>query len=124
MIWLTGMRTQDVYSYNMEQSKGIGGNNIVTVLMEDRIVDLQEASDLVGEHFAGLMARFMDGKRKLPSWGLETDAAVAAYIRAMEHWVVGNLDWSFETQRYFGPQHTAVKENRVVLVRPREVDDY
>lgn len=118
------MHLQDVYSYNMEQSKGIGGNNIVTVLMADRNVDLQEASDMVGEHFAALMTRFVEGKRKLPSWGMETDAAVAAYICAMEHWVVGNLDWSFETQRYFGPQHAAVKENRVVLVRPREVEDY
>lgn len=117
-------RAQDVYSYNMEQARGIGGNNIVTVLMEDRGVNLQSASDMVGKHFAELMSRFVEGKKKLPSWGLETDAAVAAYIRAMEHWVVGNLDWSFETQRYFGPTHAAVKESLTVFLKPREVDDY
>ena len=110
---------QDVYSYNMEQSRGIGGNNIVTVLMQARRVDLQAASDLVGQHFKHLMDKFTEGKRKLPSWDLDVDTAVAAYVKAMEHWIIGNLDWSFETQRYFGPQHAEVKRSLMVTLRPR-----
>lgn len=107
----------------MEQSRGIGGNNIVTVLMHAENVDLQAASDRVGAHFRQLMARFMDGKKHLPSWGLEVDIAVTAYVRAMEHWIVGNLDWSFETQRYFGPQHAEVKRTRKVMLSPPELEE-
>nr|BCX55497.1 sesquiterpene synthase [Phanerodontia chrysosporium] len=110
----------DVYSYKMEQARGIDGNNIVTVLMHERGVDLQTAADLVGEHFARLMDTFLQTKRALPSWGLTLDTAVAAYVAAMEHWVIGNLEWSFETQRYFGPTHAEIKRTRVVELRPTE----
>lgn len=114
---------QDVYSYNMEQARGIGGNNIVTVLMKAKRVNLQTAVDLAGEHFQKLMDKFMEGKKALPSWGVTVDAAVAAYVGAMEHWVVGNLDWSFETQRYFGPHHAEVKRSLLVTLRPQEVEE-
>ena len=110
---------QDVYSYNMEQSRGIDGNNIVTVLMREKNVGLQVASDVVGEHFEQLMQQFTESKKHLPTWGPEVDAAVDAYIKAMEHWVIGNLDWSFETTRYFGPHFAEVKRTRVVNLRPR-----
>ena len=105
----------------MEQAKGHTGNNIVTVLMQERNIDLQAASDLIGMHFGELMARFAETKARLPSYGTATvDAAVAKYVAAMEHWVIGNLEWSFETQRYFGAVHAEVKETRVVVLRPRD----
>jgi hypothetical protein len=113
-------QSQDVYSYNMEQSKGLGGNNIVTVLMQDRGVSLQVAADLVGEHFKDLMDSFVAIKKTLPSWGSSIDAAVLSYVQAMEHWVIGNLVWSFETQRYFGPKHAEVKRTREVQLRSVE----
>ena len=103
----------------MEQSKGIGGNNIVTVLMQEKKIDVQAASDLVGEHFQQLITQFTENKPKLPSWGPEVDASVAAYVNALEHWIIGNLVWSFETIRYFGPHYQEVKRTRVVKLRPR-----
>ncbi|KZT73096.1 terpenoid synthase [Daedalea quercina L-15889] len=112
----------DVYSYNMEQAKGIGGNNIVTVLMHNKGVDLQTAVDLVGQHFKTLMDRFMEVKSRLPSWGSAVDQTVQMYVEAMEHWVSGNLEWSFETQRYFGPLHGEIKRTRIVPIRPHEVE--
>lgn len=114
---------QDVYSYNMEQAKGCGGNNIVTVLMHAKDVDLQTASDLVGIQFDMLMQRFTAAKSQLPSWGAETDRLVAAYVRSMEDWVIGNLEWSFETVRYFGPEHARIKDTRVVILRPRTFEE-
>ncbi|CCM04975.1 uncharacterized protein FIBRA_07173 [Fibroporia radiculosa] len=117
--------SNDIYSYNMEQAKGLSGNNIVTVLMQEKGVDLQTASNLVGVHCRELMDRFVAAKSKLRSWGPAVDPAVAFYVRAMEHWVIGNLEWSFESQRYFGVLHAQVKETRVVHLRPcaREDDD-
>ncbi|KAI0360075.1 terpenoid synthase [Trametes cingulata] len=114
--------SNDVYSYNMEQAKGHTGNNIVTVLMRQKAIDLQAASDLVGAHFAELMERFVETKKSLPSFGAGLDDAVARYVEAMEHWVIGNLEWSFESQRYFGAEHKRVKETRVVMLSPREED--
>ncbi|KAJ8473180.1 hypothetical protein ONZ51_g8039 [Trametes cubensis] len=106
--------SNDVYSYNMEQAKGHTGNNIVTVLMREKGVSLQAASDLIGEHFETLMKRFLDTKKLLPTFGGDLDHAVVKYVEAMEHWVIGNLEWSFESQRYFGAEHDTVKETLVV----------
>ncbi|THH18124.1 hypothetical protein EW146_g2812 [Bondarzewia mesenterica] len=99
----------DVYSYRMEVAKGHIGNNIVTVLMRSRGSDLQSTSDYVGEYYKELMERYLADKPRLRSFGPELDADVALYIRAMENWPIGNLEWSFETFRYFGPRHDEVK---------------
>ncbi|KZT07700.1 terpenoid synthase [Laetiporus sulphureus 93-53] len=115
--------SNDVYSYNMEQARGIDGNNIVTVLMRQKGINLQTAADLVGEHFKELMEDFIATRDSLPSWGAPVDAVVSNYVRAMEHWVIGNLEWSFETQRYFGARHTEIKKTRVVRLSPREEGD-
>ncbi|CAL1716798.1 unnamed protein product [Somion occarium] len=115
--------SNDVYSYNMEQAKGHNGNNIVTVLMMAKGIGLQAASDLVGDRFRELMQCFTQGKHALPSWGLAVDNAVDAYVKALEHWVVGNLAWSFESQRYFGPEHHEVKRSLMVVLRPSEIAD-
>ncbi|KAI0833261.1 terpenoid synthase [Trametes gibbosa] len=112
--------SNDVYSYNMEQAKGHTGNNIVTVLMRQKNISLQEASDLVGDHFTMLMGRFMEAKNQLPSFGAELDDAVAKYVVALGHWVIGNLEWSFESQRYFGAEHTKVQATRVVVLSPAD----
>ncbi|KAF8072026.1 terpenoid synthase [Lyophyllum atratum] len=110
----------DVYSYDMEQSKGISGNNIVTVLMVNKNMTLQEASDHVGAVSKELMDRFTSAQARLPSWGVSVDSEVARFIQGLGCWVKGNLDWSFETQRYFGVKHQEIKETRLVTLRPRE----
>ncbi|TCD63577.1 terpene cyclase [Steccherinum ochraceum] len=115
--------SNDIYSYNMEQAKGHTGNNIITVLMKAKAIDLQAASHAVGEHFAELMTRFINTKSQLPSWGDAVDSAVQAYTRAMEHWIVGNLVWSFESQRYFGPRHREIKQTLLVMLKPLKDDD-
>ena len=81
----------------MEQAKGHTGNNIVTVLMREKNIGLQAASDFIGEHFKQLMSRFVETKQRLPSFGANVDAAVAKYVAAMEYWVVGNLVWIVTT---------------------------
>nr|BBH51499.1 putative sesquiterpene synthase [Clitopilus sp.] len=112
--------TNDVYSYDMEQSKGIAGNNIVTVLMRNRNMSLQQASNYIGQHCETLMDRFVSSQVRLPSWGPVVDREVRLYIQGLGAWIKGNLDWSFETQRYFGPMHEEVKSTRLVTLRPRE----
>ncbi len=91
--------------------------NIVTVLMHEKNIELQAASDLIGKHFSQLVDQFVEAKRHLPSiCGGSVDTAVAKYVAAMEQWVIGSLLWSFESQRYFGEEHRRVKETRVVVL--------
>lgn len=130
---------KDVYSYDMEQSRGIAGNNIVTVLMKERNITLQEAADYVGVHFEELMGRYISAQSRLPSWGSSVDSEVARYIQGLGCWIKGNLEfvsllenacllllmpfifsWSFETQRYFGSRYLEVKNTHLVTLRPRE----
>ena len=50
----------------MEQSKGLDGKNILTVLMEANGFTLQEAADHAGVIFGDLMNRFVAERKKLP----------------------------------------------------------
>ena len=107
----------------MEQAKGHTTNNILTVLMHDLHLDLQGAADHVAEHFKNLMETYLEAQRTLPSWGVVVDQAVGRSAMAMECWVVGNLQWSFETKRYFGDANAEVRTSRVVQLYPREVQE-
>ncbi|KAI0649321.1 terpenoid synthase [Trametes meyenii] len=115
--------SNDLYSYNMEQAMGHTGNNVMTVLMKDKNLDLQGAADYVGVHFKGLIDTFHAAKSTLPSWGPKIDDEVAQYAMAMQTWVIGNLNWSFETQRYFGHARHEIRRTRVVYLTPRRVLD-
>jgi len=117
MVWWSN----DVYSYNAEQARNQQRNNIVTVLRNEENINIQAAWDHIGVYFKGLMDRFMSDKERLPSFGPDLDAAVARYVSAMGDWVVGNLQWSFETTRYFGVQYAEVKRTRVVTLLPIEI---
>ncbi|KAH7911343.1 isoprenoid synthase domain-containing protein [Hygrophoropsis aurantiaca] len=116
--------SNDVYSFNMEQAKGHTGNNVVTVLMREHGIELQEAADMVGGIFEELMRRYLEDRTRLPSWGPEVDADVARYIQGIDHWVVGNLQWSFETPRYFGSRHTDVLRTlRITLIQEQDSEE-
>ncbi|KAK7690615.1 hypothetical protein QCA50_005714 [Cerrena zonata] len=113
--------SNDIYSYNMEQAMGHTTNNIMTVLMKAQNVDLQGASDYVGDYFKVLIDRFFENKSQLPSFGPEMDPTVAQFVMAMESWIIGNLMWSFETLRYFGAKREEVKKTLVVELTPKKV---
>ncbi|EGN99094.1 hypothetical protein SERLA73DRAFT_108414 [Serpula lacrymans var. lacrymans S7.3] len=112
--------SNDVYSYNMEQAMGHTGNNVVTVIMQDKGIDLQAAADEVGVIFGQCMRTWSAEQAKLPSWGKSVDADVGRYVEALGQWVVGNLEWSFETPRYFGAMHDEVLRTRLVTLKPQE----
>jgi len=79
---------QDVYSYDMEQSRGLTGNNIVTVLMEEKRISLQEASDYVGIHCNHLLDTYLRARKQL-SQSLGPEATL--FIYSIGQWMIGNL---------------------------------
>lgn len=83
--------------------------------------NLQEAADHAGMLFGEVMNNFISERKKLLSWGPDLDRDISRYVDAIGNWVVGNLCWSFETVRYFGPALEDVKRTRIVKLRPRKV---
>jgi hypothetical protein len=50
----------------------------------------------------------------------EIDPTVNKYIDAFEIWVVGYLDWSSASKRYFGQASEDVKKTRIVELCPQK----
>lgn len=108
---------QDIFSYNVEQSRG-DTHNMIVVVMREQGLNLQEAVDFVGALCKASIDRFEEDRQHVPSWGPETDRDVAIYIEGLQNWIVGSLHWSFETERYFGKCGACVKEERIVELLP------
>ncbi|KIY70696.1 terpenoid synthase [Cylindrobasidium torrendii FP15055 ss-10] len=112
--------SNDLFSYNVEQSKG-DNHNMIPVVMAQRGLRLQEAVDFVGDLCLECVDRFEADKAALPSWGPEIDAQVETYVQGLADWMVGSLHWSFESERYFGKGGRQVKQSRVVNLLPPRV---
>lgn len=99
----------------MEQAReGHSCSNIVTVIMKEKGLSLQDTVDFVGADFAALLNGFAADRKRLPSFGSQTDRDVAKFIDALETWIVGNIRWSFSTMRYFGRDHEEIQRTLVV----------
>ncbi|THH00478.1 hypothetical protein EW026_g2048 [Hermanssonia centrifuga] len=109
--------SNDIFSYNVEQSKG-DTHNMIVVVMKQEGLDLQSAVDFVGELCQGSIDRFVHDRANLPSWGPEIDRQVAIYVDGLADWIVGSLHWSFESERYFGKTGLEIKKNRTVNLLP------
>ncbi|KAI0695859.1 terpenoid synthase [Cerioporus squamosus] len=108
----------DIFSYNVEQSRG-DTHNMIVILMQLRGFDLQTAVDFVGELCRQTIDTFVENQRNVPSFGPKLDRDVAMYIQGLQDWIVGSLHWSFMTERYFGQDGADVKRHRVVKLLPR-----
>lgn len=114
---------KDVYSFKVEHFQGLDESNLMTLMIHNEGIDLQAAANKIGERFAGLVNTFSNGKAQLPSFKLMPggydgiDEDVAKFVRSLEQWVVGNLFWSFETPRYFGPEREEIAHSLVVDIR-------
>ncbi|KAH7887063.1 isoprenoid synthase domain-containing protein [Phlebopus sp. FC_14] len=110
--------SNDIFSFNVEQSKG-QTHNMINVVMNEQDLDLQSAVDFVGELCKQSIDRFVEDRSDLPSWGPQIDKDVATYVDGLADWIVGSLHWSFDTERYFGKNGHEVKKTRVVTLLPR-----
>ena len=103
----------------MERSREIDAANIIAILMKHKGYTLQQAVDHAGKAFTDLVRRLLEARQNFPRFGPEIDRAVSRYIDAIETWVVGSLDWSFASKRYFGQASEDVKKMRIVKLYPR-----
>jgi hypothetical protein len=110
---------KDLYSYNIEQAAGHGGHNIITVVMNEKGVDLNGALHWVSEYHGQILSEFQAQYRTLPSWGTTIDSRVKTYVERLAHFIRGIDCWAFETERYFGTKGLEVQSKRIVNLLPK-----
>ncbi|KAI0248889.1 terpenoid synthase [Lactifluus subvellereus] len=111
--------TNDLYSYNNEQAAGHGGHNIITVVMNEKGVNLDGALNWVAEYHGDVLSRFQAQHRMLPSWSPDVDRVANAFVEGLAYWIRGHDCWSFESGRYFGTKGPEIKKHRLVTLLPR-----
>jgi hypothetical protein len=111
-----------LYSYNVEQARGLDDHNIVTVIVKEKALGVQEAIDYVGEMYRGIARKFIEDMKDVPSFSESLDQLVSEYVFGLSNWVTALLEWSFESERYFGTCGPKIKSTRIVELLPKRSD--
>ncbi|KZS86919.1 terpenoid synthase [Sistotremastrum niveocremeum HHB9708] len=106
----------DIYSYNVERIRDDNPHNLVAVAMKDQDCDAQSAIDYIARCYMQLRDRFLAGFDDLPSWSSTIDKDVKSYIWGVGNWVTANIEWSFESERYFGTHGKDIRESRTIAI--------
>ena len=92
--------------------------------MKHHGMNLQEAVDKVGELCKNTIDAFISNLERIPDFGDEqVNREVKLYVQGLQDWIVGSLHWSFETERYFGPDGQKVKATRIVPLLPKRAEE-
>jgi hypothetical protein len=89
----------DLYSYNIEQARGDGDHNLVTVVMNDLGLSVEHAYEWIGRHHDDVLNEFLTLYANLPWFPYEseiTNAELREYVYGLGDWVRANERWSFE----------------------------
>jgi hypothetical protein len=116
--------TNDVYSYNLERARGQDLHNIVTCVMYEKGLTLQEAIDWLGVwHEEEVVGGFRRAEREVRElfhqWPDHVARQIEFYINGLGCWVRGSDCWHFEGERHFGVQGLVIQKTRQVLMLPR-----
>ena len=86
-------------------------------------VDLEGAMQWVVEYHKEVERRFLDGLKRVPSWGPKIDAQMEEYIYGLANWPRCNDCWNFESGRYFGNKGLEIQKSRLVPLLPKNLPD-
>ncbi|KAF9560259.1 terpenoid synthase [Agrocybe pediades] len=109
----------DIVSYNREQATGDDRHNILTIVMRQFGLDLDGALEWVAQYHEEVRTRFLDGLKRVPSWGGEIDKNMEVYINGLGNWPRCNDCWNFESGRYFGKKGPEFQKTRWVPLLPK-----
>lgn len=117
------MMPQDVCSYNVEQARGDDDHNLITVIMKERGLDVQGAMDNLGTWHHERVTRFVAKFDNLPSgsWAPEVEVELKEYAWGIGNWVTADIEWGFESQRYFGGHGPDVRAHQQITLLPRKI---
>ncbi|KAF8999489.1 isoprenoid synthase domain-containing protein [Cyathus striatus] len=101
------------------QARGDELHNLVTVVMHQLKLNVQEPIDWIAELSDNITNKFLDDYRKVPSWGPEIDEDVQKYVDALGNWVRANTQWCFESHRHFGKDGLYIMREITIELLPR-----
>jgi 5-epi-alpha-selinene synthase len=89
----------DVYSFLREYTDGTV-NNLVIVLRHEHDCGFQEAVDRAAAMCRAEVEAYVELRERLPRIGLPVDDELESYLRLLESWMRGLMDWTAATRRY------------------------
>ncbi|KZT33895.1 hypothetical protein SISSUDRAFT_365159 [Sistotremastrum suecicum HHB10207 ss-3] len=94
----------DICSYNVEQARNDSSLSIISVVSQELSLPLQESLSYVGSWHHNLLLSFLSKRESIPyeSFPVERRGDVEEYVWGIGNWLRANVEWSFETERYFG----------------------
>ncbi len=91
--------SNDIVSLEKELKNG-DMHNLVIALSNEHQISLQQATDKAVVMHDTEMEHFDALVNQVPRFSTEIDIDLQTYIDGLKFWIQGNLDWSFESQRY------------------------
>ncbi len=92
--------SNDIISLSKEVRRG-DVHNLVLAIQHEYRCSLQEAVDEAARRHDCQVRSFIELERQLTHVGIEVTDTVERYVGVLRSWMRGNLDWSFETGRYW-----------------------
>ncbi|KAL1877373.1 hypothetical protein VTK73DRAFT_8668 [Phialemonium thermophilum] len=112
----------DIVSYNREQAVGDDRHNLVTVLMHNLGLTLNEAVAWIASRNEEDKRAFLETHREVMarySSDSELDKAVRTYVDGIGAFIRGSDCWNFEMERYFGTMGSVYRTARQVELWPK-----
>ncbi|KAK5995813.1 Sesquiterpene synthase 2 [Cladobotryum mycophilum] len=106
--------SNDILSYRKERAEGVLHNMVAVCELSG--MPMQKAFDTVAERLVTTYRRWDELEAVLPSWNQHIDMEVRRYIDGIKSVVKANLNWSFRSRRYLGPDASKIKYTRRVQI--------
>lgn len=90
--------------------------------MAEHHTSIQGAIDWTATFHAEMIHRFNALYLLIPRWGGPLDLDVQSYVNGMAQWVGANVQWSYESERYFGKRGLEIQKARTLLLLPKKVE--
>ncbi|KAJ7650985.1 terpenoid synthase [Roridomyces roridus] len=111
--------SNDLCSYNVEQARGDDEHNLVTIVMNQYRMDVQDAMNWIGDLHGKIVEEFMETWRTMPTFGGPVDREIRTYLDGVANWVRANDSWNYENERYFGKGGEEGMRKRSVGLLPK-----
>ena len=120
-MYVTHMITlKDILSYNLERYRGDDTHNILKVAMNEFGTDLNGAILWAQDLHTKLEQKFHAAMEELPEWDEPLNSQVKEYCNSLGNVVRANIEWAFESGRYFGDRGLEIKEKGWMDLMPKK----
>jgi len=87
--------------------------------MHELNTDINGAMAWAAKYHAEAEAKFLEGRKRVPSWSPEIDRQVQQYIDGLAYFLRGHECWIFESGRYLGNKGPEIRKSRQMPLVPK-----